>query len=166
LDKFVLGKHLSREDITFTVDSMRLTIKWSKVIQFKDRTLVIEFPRMPGSVMCPVTATFRAFQLSASAPPNGPAFVSKSGIPHSPLSPCVFVKKVQECLKKVGIEPSQYSGHSFRRGGASWAYNIGIPLETIRQLGDWKSNACLAYISVSRQHVTDALLKMQTSVLR
>ena len=162
--KFLKDKHLSRNDFTFTENSMRLTIRWSKVIQFKDRAVVIEFPRMPGNIICPVTATFRAFQLSVNAPFTGPAFMVYSGKGLTPLTPCMFVKKVQDCLCKAGIEPSQFTAHSFRRGGASWAYNIGIPLETIRQLGDWKSNACLAYISVSTQNVTEALQKMQTSI--
>ena len=166
LRTFEKGKHLSRNDCVFSATGMRVTIRWSKVIQYKDRTVGIDFPRVRDSTLCPVAATFRAFQLSASAPPDGPAFM----VPHanilSPLTPSAFVKKVKLCLKDSGIDHSQFSGHSFRRGGASWAFNVGIPMETIRQLGDWRSYACLAYIDVSRENVTRAISHMQRTAVQ
>ena len=44
-----------------------------------------------------------------------------------------------------------YAGHSLRRGGATWAYNAGVPVDTMRILGDccilgdYKSKAYTAY---------------------
>ena len=59
-------------------------------------------------------------------------------------------KAVLEAIKRIietsGTKSDPYSGHSFRRGGASWAYQSGVSVETIRQIGDWRSNAYTRYI--------------------
>ncbi|CAH3162812.1 unnamed protein product, partial [Porites lobata] len=39
-------------------------------------------------------------------------------------------------LTTMGIDPQSYAGHSFRRGGASFAYQSGVPVELIKALGD------------------------------
>ena len=41
----------------------------------------------------------------------------------------------------LGYDPAKYAGHSFRRGGVSYAFQVGVPLELIKITGDWKSNA-------------------------
>ena len=40
-----------------------------------------------------------------------------------------------------------YSSHSFRRGGAFFAYQSGVPLQLIKLLGDWKSDSVLLYLT-------------------
>lgn len=39
-----------------------------------------------------------------------------------------------------------YSGHSFRRGGATYASSLGISHKLIQLQGDWASTACLEYL--------------------
>ena len=36
----------------------------------------------------------------------------------------------------------------FIEGGASFAFQAGVPIEMIRMLGDWKSNSVLLYLTV------------------
>lgn len=163
--KFDKTKHLRRQDCVFYPDAVRITISWSKVIQFKNRTLTLTFRRMPSALLCPVAAIFQAFRLTPHAPPDGPAFVASSGNPpFSPLTPSSFVSKVKQCLQQAGVDPKQYAGHSFRRGGASWAYQVGLPIETIRQIGDWRSYACLAYIAIPGDQIASAIAQMQCAV--
>ena len=52
------------------------------------------------------------------------------------------------CLRSIGLDPFEYGGHSFRCGGASLAYQAGLPVEAIKLLGDWKSDAVLLYLTV------------------
>jgi len=47
------------------------------------------------------------------------------------------------------LEPSFFSPHSFRRGGATFAFDCGLPLEIIKSLGDWQSDAYLIYLELS-----------------
>ena len=51
-------------------------------------------------------------------------------------------------LYQLCLDASQYAGHSFRRGGASFAHQAGLPVDMIKLLGDWKSDAVLLYLTV------------------
>ena len=54
----------------------------------------------------------------------------------------------------------KYSGHSFRRGGASFALQCGLPIDLIKVHGDWHSNACEHYLEPSfelRKQVEQAM---------
>ena len=59
-----------------------------------------------------------------------------------------FIKHLRYCLRSIGLDPSVYAGHSFRRGGASLAYQAGLPVQAIKLLGNWKSDAVLLYLTV------------------
>ena len=61
----------------------------------------------------------------------------------------MFITHLRLCLRKLGLNPSCYSGHSFRRGGASFALQCGIPAEWIRLQGDWSSDAYQRYLDPS-----------------
>ena len=50
------------------------------------------------------------------------------------------MNKLHDALNASGLPDKEYGTHSFRRGGASYAFQAGIPLELIKILGDWKSN--------------------------
>ena len=57
-------KVLSRGDVTFSPAGMCLNIRHTKTIQYGERSLTIPIPRLEGHVLCPVQATFRAFQMT------------------------------------------------------------------------------------------------------
>ena len=44
-----------------------------------------------------------------------------------------------------------FSEHSFRRGGATWAFQSGVPGEMIQILGDWASDAYKKVLEFSMQ---------------
>ena len=52
-------------------------------------------------------------------------------------------------LVKVGLNPDDWSGHSFRRGGASLLYRLGIDPLTIQACGDWSTDTFLRYLEVN-----------------
>ena len=56
-----------------------------------------------------------------------------------------------------------YSGHSFRRGAATWAKQVGIPDEDIQLLGRWKSSAYKRYIEVHPEHIFNVSRRLQTA---
>ena len=60
----------------------------------------------------------------------------------------MFISKLRDHLTTMGIDPQSYAGHSFRRGGASFAYQSGVPLELIKALGDWRSDTILIYLTM------------------
>ena len=61
----------------------------------------------------------------------------------------VFTVRLKELLSKAGLEPSLYSGHSFRRGGASFLFSIGGSQLMVQVLGDWSSMVYTRYLYMS-----------------
>ena len=57
-----------------------------------------------------------------------------------------FVAWIRECMRKAGHNPGDYSGHSFRSGGATDLFTAGASLRTIQLSGRWASQAFLLYI--------------------
>ena len=51
--------------------------------------------------------------------------------------------------KAIGLNNKQFSGHSFRRSGTTWAFKAGVRSEAIRSQGDWRSMAYLNYIEIT-----------------
>ena len=153
-------RHLCASDVQFTQDGVILTVRWSKVIQFRERTLHIPLPRIPNSVFCPSNALLGLF-LECPAPAYpAPLFRYKEGSGILPLNQTQFTSKLHECLQSLGFPPEKYSGHSFRRGGASYALHCGLPVDLIKLQGDWKSNSCERYLQPSfslRQQVAATL---------
>lgn len=130
------------EDMSLVWVNLRRT----KTIQFGQRTLRIPLPAIPGSVLCPVTALSRLF----SAVPGHPedfafSFPDITGRLTN-FTHKTFVSQFKDSLSRIGINPARYSGHSFRRGGATFAFQCGATPAQIKEQGDWKSSAYLLYL--------------------
>ncbi len=54
---------------------------------------------------------------------------------------------MKDALDEAGVDPGQYSGHSFRIGAATTAAARGLEDSTVRR---WKSLAYLEYIKIPR----------------
>ena len=147
--KFNPGKHLCRSDFVLFNWGIMIKIKYSKTIQFNERVLLTPLPLLPGHPLCPVAAITNAFIISSTADPMGPAFLAGGPQNMAPFPPTKFVQVLKKLLLSLGLPASEYSGHSFRRGSATWALQNGLPGETIKILGDWKSDAYMAYLSLS-----------------
>lgn len=144
-------KQLTKTDFNINSWGFLITIRWSKTIQFRERVVQIPIPCIPYSVLCPTTATTHAFQFTDGAPPKTQAFAWTDNTPRHNLhyfTYSMFVSKLRKHLSQVGVPPNSYAGHSFRRGGASFAYQSGIPLELIKALGDWRSDTILIYLTM------------------
>jgi hypothetical protein len=53
---------------------------------------------------------------------NDPAFLICHGHVMEVLTYIQYQRKLRDTLKRCKLNPSNYSSHSFRRGGASWAF--------------------------------------------
>ena len=154
-------RNLCASDVSFTNDGVILSVRWSKVIQFKERILQIPLPKIPNSPFCPSTALLRLTLECPSFPLPVPLFrYSWLGASNVPLTQNQFMDKLHSCLGAIGLDTSKYSGHSLRRGGASFALQCGLPVDLIKIQGDWRSNACERYLQPSlelRKRVAETL---------
>ena len=107
-----------------------------------------------NSPTCPVNAVHTMLSYHpAPLRPNSPLF-SLDG--SSPITRYGFLKSVSSLLSRAGLDSSQYSGHSFRRGGAQSAYDTGLPIDDLQLIGRWKS------LDVARRYFGLTLHKLQS----
>ncbi len=144
---FSPAKHLRRCDFSRMPWGLAVQIRWTKTIQFQERHFQIPLPALPGHPLCPVKAILAAFSLTPSADPQGPAFLIP-GFPSYPLLYNNFISILRSHLSHLNLPADEYAGHSFRRGGASWAFRMLLPTEAIKAMGDWSSDAYLAYLEI------------------
>ena len=154
----------TRDDICFDIATYTVWIRvtMTKTIQHKERVLWVPMRGLKGSPLDVFAALTRAF---AAVPAAGSAhaFVQSDG---RPLLHTTFVARVKELIASMGLDPSNVAGHSFRRGGASFALYCNVPHAFIKLMGDWRSNAFLAYFSVphsSKVKVTDCMVHVINS---
>lgn len=132
-----------------------ITVRHSKTIQFGQRILKLHLQGSTSlnqtSVLDPVSALKRSISRFPDAADTAlPLFsyVRKNGS-LSCLTYNSFVTCLKEHLRKAGYDPNVYSGHSFRRGGCTFAFQLGISPSLIKLRGDWRSNAYERYIFIS-----------------
>ena len=153
-------RHITAADITLHSGGVEVIVRATKTIQYGQRHLVVPLPRVPGNVLCPTQALALYLERSGlwGVSSRAPLFVvTPAG---KPLTANDFRKRVKDLLARSDCDTSLFGGHSFRRGGACLAYRLGIPIDTIRTLGDWASNAYTAYILPEKPLLTQAISLM------
>ena len=105
------GAHLAFANVSvdslLNPSSMRIRIKASKTDPFRQGVDI--FVGQMGKVLCPVSAMLAYLEAQDNHP--GPLFMFQDG---KLLTRRQFVSGIQGALSTVGIDPSPYSGHSFR----------------------------------------------------
>jgi hypothetical protein len=126
-----------------------LKIRKSKTIQFGQRILTIPYVSCNNSILCPVSALLHHLGVSI-LPKTSPLFDYCVGARVSSWTHSTFVVRLKTCLTALAYNMANYSGHSFRRGGCSFCFEAGLDLTSIKQRGDWKSQAYERYLHVPK----------------
>ena len=162
VDQFDPCKYICRTDVEFGPSGAVLSVRWSKTIQFQQHILHIPLPRIMHSPFCPTGALLLCLSRIPNTSSPSPLFCYPTSRGPKPITHIVFHNYLRGCLHKLGIDPSLYSGHSLRRGGASFALQCGLSAELIKLQGDWSSNGYQRYLNPSlamRQQLADTLGK-------
>ena len=147
-------KFLSRDRVNRSLEGLLVTFLHTKTLQFGKRRLHIPLLAME-SVLCPVHAYLHAVSLSSDGA-SGPAFTFRKHNKVCWLTTSIFITTFRSVLAKAGVQgASDFTGHSFRRGGATWAFQAGVPGELIQICGDWASDAYKTYLEFSMQSKLD-----------
>ena len=121
-----------------------ITFTYSKTVQFQQRQPFISLPWGSDPVLCPGRALIMAWKRAGPVATSDPLLPVASGKGPVALTRHEFTQTLSSLL--ATLELSGYSGHSFRRGGATHALACGVPAEIIKAQGDWQSIAYLDYI--------------------
>ena len=154
-------KCLLYEDIKEHADVLIVSFRWSKTIQFGERVLETPLVKIPGSVLCPVSAYHNMCRFKS--------FEKHDALFTLPSKRCIFYRDFQAKLKflihKIGLNPEEFSSHSFRRGGCSFCFKSDVPSELIQLHGDWRSDAYKKYLAFSLDDKIGVAEKMKQQIL-
>ena len=123
-----------------------IRLKQSKTDPF--RVGVSLFLGRTGRDLCPVTAVLAYLAIHPTS--QGPLFVFWDG---SYLTRDKLVALLRAGLRLMGIDPSRFSGHSFRIGAATTAAQVGIQDVTIKMYGRLESSAFQCYVRTPREQL-------------
>jgi hypothetical protein len=145
-----LGKFIARCDVKeLTLQSFTVLVRFSKTIQFGQRVLSLPYVSCSDVRLCPVRALLSHLGFSP-LPQSRPLFNFVLNGSEVHFSNAFFMLRLRNGLRATGFPASEVSCHSFRRGGASLAYEVGLTATDIKQRGDWRSNAFEQYLTVGR----------------
>ena len=113
--------------------------------------------------MCPLSAYCKLRSL-VPVKDNDPAFTF-SVAPKRCVTEYSFVSILRNILVRAGFDATCFTGHSFRRGGATFAFQSGVPGELINIQGDWKSEAYQRYLDFSLSAKLHVGMCMRNAIL-
>ena len=90
--------------------------------------------------------------------------VSHNGV-WQPLTRTLADPAFKSALTSLGVTPSSYGWSSFRRGASTTGFLATGDVETLREHGDWKSNAYVRYLALPADKRTNLVKALQNSLL-
>ena len=145
LTAFDLTRHLARGDIIFAPPGAHIILKWAKNMQSRVAHRVVQIPYL-GNSICPVTALQVMFY-AYPASPNFPLFyVNQAGYKRI-LTDTKVRRVLASLVVQLGLSTSSFGFHTFRRSGASLAFQSNTMLQDIQSHGGWRSQAIWTYLS-------------------
>ena len=140
--KFDPNKQLKREDIEFNGDLVLVCFKWSKTNQHCKKLTWIPICEVSDPRFSLKFHLVRLFS-QVTVPPNAPLFSHSKSCFHSRHS---LLGLLNKCLSESRLRVRDFSWHSFRRGAAVFAFDLGLEDSSVQLLGDWSSAAFKTYL--------------------
>ena len=144
---FAVNKVLVKRNVRVDTENnmVYLYLGYGKTNNFCTRDVLIPIPGNDDPALDPVRHLSALFS-SIGTHPNAPAF--SFGV-NKFITYSTFTSKLKSLLKKAGYDPALFSGHSFRRGGASFLHQCGGTALMIQASGDWSSQCFTRYLYMS-----------------
>ena len=128
--------------------SMDLTLPASKTNPFREGIrLTIA---ASGDEACPVKA-MRQLRQADSHRANSAPLLCIGEHRQDSFTREYVVARLQQLALLAGLGQGTWNGHSFRRGAATWAAELGMSESDIQTLGRWRSDSYKVYIEYSRK---------------
>ena len=151
-------RQLAKDSIVFNKKGMKVNIRWSKTIQFRQKVLEIAVYAIPGSILCPVKAVRRLLRVNRCSD-KGPLFAITN---HKVFTYTMLQKKLKQVTVDIGLQKGKFTTHSIRRGAVVWAEHNQVPHNMIQIYGDWSSDAYKRYLQFPDETRQSVARKMST----
>ena len=149
---FDSDRHLCRNDVNFYYELpnpyMVVRLKVSKA-DLKNQGVFITIGCTKQDICAYCSMLKFCLVRDCHSCPTQPLFIYKNG---RHLTRQLLVLETKKYITQIGLDPNNYSGHSYRIGGATSAALHGLKDWEIQKLGRWKSNTYLKYIQPSTNY--------------
>ena len=157
-----INKILTRDNIGLDRRNRRVYVYvgFSKTNQYRKRDRCIPVP----SNVDPALDLYRHIEKlfsSVNASDEAPAFSYDT---NKFICYDQFTRRLKQILSLSGLNPDLYSGHSFRRGGASFLFSVGASQLMVQVLGDWTSMVYTRYLFLDAEDRMKAQLLMADAI--
>ena len=125
---------------------MVLILKWSKTMQTNNQIKLVTVPRIPNSSICPVVAIKNLLDLTPRGA-NLPLFQCKVATEWVPLTDNKVRRHLAMITEKLHLHQAGFTFHTFRRSGATFAFNNDVTLQNIQKHGTLTSDCVWRYIT-------------------
>lgn len=141
---------LTKSSISISEDRMHMAVSLpaSKTDPFRHGVEIII--AASNDEACPVRAMRNLLIHDRHRPPFAPLFTADK-FRKTPFTREYVVQHLRSLATAAGLGTGTWNGHSFRRGAATWAAEVGLPEQQIQALGRWTSAAYRSYIESSRE---------------
>ena len=143
------SRHFLRQKIIFHHPGAHVLLKWTKTLQQTSSHDLVQIPLLTNSTLCPVQVLQELLQ-SRPLPPSFPLFVHNSPTFH-PVIDTSLRDGLRKVLTYLGIPLSGHGFHTFRRSGATLAYDNNVDLLHIMAHGLWHSSAVWTFLQNASQ---------------
>ena len=140
--KVLVRRHLH---VDLASNMVYMYLGFSKTNQFGAKDLVVPIPGNDDPALDPVRHLHSLFS-RVNVQADSPAF---SIGPQSFINYSAFTSRLKTLLSKSGYDASLFSGHSFRRGGATFLHSCGGTALMVQASGDWSSQCFTRYLHLS-----------------
>lgn len=148
--------NLTRGSVKLYEDHLLLLLPASKTDPFR-RGVSITIAAT-GDEACAVRSIRHLFTCF-SASTSSPLFQTAAGVLFTRRLATDILREKLQVMGYTGV----YSGHSFRRGAATHARNMGLSDDEIMLLGRWKSGSFRLYIDIHPDRTLNASFRHQSS---
>ncbi|CAC5398563.1 unnamed protein product [Mytilus coruscus] len=145
-EKFVEHRDIQICEVHYHRNDYIIELHWTKTVQFRERKLNIVLSSIVGHPLCPASAKKELlhFHFKRGAKEDAPLLCN--------LSYQMFITRINSILISNDVK-QHITGHSFRRGGATWCLRIGMSDTMIKDIGMWKSDVYKRYTSGPQQEI-------------
>ena len=140
-------KQLSKGDFFFINREAIILLKWTKTLRMHNQAKLLKIPILNYD-LCPVRAIKNCLKLVPGGS-NAPIFQFNLFGKWIPLTDTRVKKHLKNILSLLGLDPDFVTFHSFRRSGATFAFNHKVPLQDIQRHGTWTSDCVWRYVTDS-----------------
>ena len=137
-------RHILRQDVLFLHPGAHILLKWTKTLQDRSAHHFVQIPKLENPHLCPIRAIGELMQ-SRPLPHHAPLFVHKN-YPHTLVIDATIRDALRKVLTHLHIPTRGHGFHSFRRSGATMAFDNNVQLQHIMAHGLWRSSAVWHYL--------------------